>query len=288
MVAALLAVALVQTIDSTPPRRAPRTVAIDERLAADARIRLGDRVVLSSTPGAAGDTVIVSALVRRRADPSEVARADYRVRMHLDELQSLIGYGDRVDRFAVATRDSAATRSAISAIDAAAFGFQAYSSREIAVETSRTFLVVSRFHRAIGVITIVASAIFLLCIMLLKVDERRRDVAALRLMGISARSIVRSVMVEAALVSAIGSLAGVGIGGVASLIINWHYRGVYRTPLAFSIVTPGIVTLAVALSLALGLAAGFLAAQRLVRVPALELLTGRRERRGQAPAATNA
>ena len=45
----------------------------------------------------------------------------------------------------------------------------------------------SRFHRAIGVITIVASAIFLLCIMLLKVDERRRDVAALRLMGISNR-----------------------------------------------------------------------------------------------------
>jgi putative ABC transport system permease protein len=288
MVAALLAVALVQSIDSTPPRRAPRTVAIDERLASDAGIRVGDRIVLSSTPGGTGDTVIVSALVGRRADPSEVARADYRVRMHLDELQSLIGYGDRVDRFAVATRDPAATRSAIATINASAFGFQAYSSREIAVETSRTFLVVSRFHRAIGVITIVASAIFLLCIMLLKVDERRRDVAALRLMGISARSIVRSVMVEAALVAAIGSLAGVGIGWAASLIINWHYRGVYRTPLAFSIITPGIVTLAVALSLALGLVAGFLAAQRLVRVPALELLTGRHERRVRTAAPTNA
>ena len=287
MVAALLAVALVQTIDSTPPRRAPRTVAIDERLAADARIRLGDRVVLSSTPGAAGDTVIVSALVRRRADPSEVARADYRVRMHLDELQSLIGYGDRVDRFAVATRDSAATRSAIDAINAAAFGFQAYSSREIAVETSRTFLVVSRFHRAIGVITIVASAIFLLCIMLLKVDERRRDVAALRLMGISTRSIIRSVMVEAALVAGVGSLAGVGIGWLGSVIINWHYRGVYRTPLAFAVVTPAIVALAVALSLALGLIAGFLAAQRLVRMPPLELLTGRHERRAGASAMSN-
>ena len=288
MVAALLAVTLLQSIDSAPPRHAPRTIAIDERLAADAGIRLGDQIVLSSTPGGVGDTVIVSALVRRRADPSEVARADYRVRMHLDELQSLIGYGDRVDRFAVATRDSAATPSAIRAINAAAFGFQAFASREIAVETSRTFLVVSRFHRAIGVITIVASAIFLLCIMLLKVDERRRDVAALRLIGISARSIVRSVMVEAALVAGVGSLAGVGIGLVASLVINWHYRGVYRTPLAFAVVPPGIVALAVALSLALGLAAGFLAAQRLVHVPALELLTGRRERRVDAAAFPNA
>ncbi len=281
MVAALLAVALLQSIDSAPPRPAPRSVAIDERLAQDAAIHLGDRIVLSSTPGGPGDTVIVSAFVRRRADPSEVARADYRVRMHLDELQSLVGYGDRVDRFAVATRDSASSSSAIGAINAAAFGFQAYSSRAIAVETSRTFLVVSRFHRAIGVITIVASAIFLLCIMLLKVDERRRDVAALRLMGISAPSIVRAVMVEAALVAGAGSVAGVGIGWVASVIINWHYRGVYRTPLAFAIVTPGIVALAVALSLTLGLVAGFAAAQRLVRMPALELLTGRHERRSQ-------
>ena len=136
------------------------------------------------------------------------------------------------------------------------------------METSRTFLVVSRFHRAIGVITIVASAIFLLCIMLLKVDERRRDVAALRLMGISSRSIVRSVMVEAALVAVVGSAVGVGIGWVASQIINWHYRGVYRTPLAFAVVTPGIVVLAVSLSLALGLVAGFVAAQRLVHMSA--------------------
>ena len=88
---------------------------------------------------------LVSALVRRRADPSEVARAEYRVRLHLDELQSLIAYGDRVDRFAIATHGPAATDSAIRRINGAAFGFQAYRSRDIAVETSRTFLVVVGF-----------------------------------------------------------------------------------------------------------------------------------------------
>ncbi len=276
MFVALVAAALLQTIDSMPPRRSPRTVAIDQRLAADAGIPLGGRLILSSTPGGQGDTVIVSAFVERRADPSEVARAEYRVRMHLDELQSLIGYGDRVDRFAVATRGGAAGDSAVRHINNAAFGFQAYRSRDIAVETSQTFLVVRRFHRAIGVITIVASAIFLLCIMLLKVDERRRDVAALRLMGISSRSIVRSVMVEAALVAVIGSGVGVALGWVSSEIINWHYRGVYRTPLAFAVVTPDVVVLAVSLSVLLGLVAGLLAAQRLVRQPPLVLLTRRR------------
>src|SRR4051812_26187153 len=275
MIAALLAAVAFQSIDSVAPHRAPRTVAIDERLAADAHVAVGDRLVLASVPGGPGDTVLVAALVRRRADPSEVARAEYRVRMHLDELQRLVGYGDRVDRFAVATRDPQRTDSALQTINAAAFGFQAYRSRDIAVETSRTFLVVSRFHRAIGVITIVASAIFLLCIMLLKVDERRRDVAALRLLGISARSIVQSVMVEAALVAVVGSGVGVALGWVSSQLINWHYRGVYRTPLSFALVTPSIVMLAVALSLVLGLAAGYAAAQRLVRQAPLDLLTGR-------------
>jgi putative ABC transport system permease protein len=281
---ALIAFLLIQAIDSTPPRAAPRTIAIDERLAADAGLKIGDRVVVASSPGAAGDSVVVGAITRGRADPSEVARSEYRIRMHLDQLQSLAGYGDRVDRFAIGTRTEPGTDSALRAINNVAFGFRAHRSRDIAVETSRTFLVVSRFHRAIGVITIVASAIFLLCIMLLKVDERRRDIAALRLLGISNRSIVRGVMIEAALVAVLGSAMGVALGWVASLIINWHYRGVYRTPLAFAVVTPGIVGLAVTLSVVLGLGAGLLAGRRLVAQPPLDLLTGRHEPR-RAPRA---
>jgi len=267
--AALLVAA--QSIDSLPPRHAPRTVAIDERLAKDAGLRLGDTVVLAATPGAAGDTALVAAFVRRPSDPSEVAKGVYRIRVHLDELQQLVGYGERVERFAVGTRGRAATDSALRGIAAAAFGFRAYASREIAVESSTTFLVVSRFHRAIGVITIVASAVFLLCIMLLKVDERRRDVAALRLIGISRRSIVRGVVLESALIAACGSAAGVVLGSVVSAVVNWHYRRVYRTPLTFSLVTGEIATIAVILSLGLGLAAGYLAAQRLVRRPPLSL-----------------
>jgi putative ABC transport system permease protein len=106
---------------------------------------------------------------------------------------------------------------------------------------------------------------------LLKVEERRRDIAALRLLGISSRSIVRSVIVEAALIATLGSALGVAIGWTASAIVNWHYRGVYRTPLTFSLVTPAIVGFAVVLSLVLGTVAGYLAARRLVGVPPLSL-----------------
>ncbi len=184
--------------------------------------------------------------------------------------KQLGGIGDRVDRFAVAVAPGATDR-ALDAINARSFGFRAHRSRDVAAQSSRTFAVVSRFNRAIGVITIVASAIFLLCIMLLKVEERRRDVAALRLLGISRRTVTAAVVLEASCIALLGSAAGVAFGYVSGAIINWHYRGVYRTPLAFSIVTPQTVAFSVVLSLVLGIGAGFLAARRLTGVPPLSL-----------------
>jgi len=263
-----------------------RTVAVGADLAADAGIAVGDTVVISARPpagvgeeGVPGgradwpvDSVVVSAIVERRADPSEIARNDYRVRLHLDQLERLVGYGNRVDRFAVGTFDSAATEQALRSIEDAAFGFQAHRSRDIAAETSTTFAVVSRFHRAIGVITIVASAVFLLCILLLKVEERRRGMGALRLIGLSRRTVFSTVVIEAAFVSVLGSALGVLVGWAASAAVNAYYQSFYRTPLRFSIVTADIVLFAVLLSLVLGVVAGAVAALRLVRAPPLELI----------------
>ncbi|MEP6992368.1 MAG: FtsX-like permease family protein [bacterium] len=267
----MIAAAVCLVLAIAAPQDSTRRIAIDERLAADAGLHVGDRVMLAAEPGAAGDPAVIGAVVRRSADPAEIARGEYKIRLHLTQLQQLLGYGDRVDRFAIATTSDRVIGEAADRINAEAFGFRAHRSQDIAVQTSATFAVVSRFHRAIGIITIVASAIFLLCIMLLKVDERRRDVAALRLMGISGGTIVRGIVLEAAGIAVFGSILGVGVGIVTSWLVNLHYQGVYRTPLRFSIVTPDIMLGAVALSLVLGLAAGWLAARRLVRTPPLAL-----------------
>ena len=254
----------------------PRTIAIDEAFAAESHLKIGDRVIISSQPGAIRGrdsvaTAIVGAIIRRGADPAEIARGEFRIRMHLDQLQNIAAYGDRVDRFAIASRPSANVDEILDRINRVAFGFRAHRSRDIAVETSRTFQVVSRFHRAIGVITIVASSIFLLCIMVLKVEERRRDIAALRLMGISRATVVRAIVAESALIAILGSALGILLGWAGSLLVNWHYRALYRTPLEFSIITGPVVTLAVILSLILGIGAGMLASLRLARTPPLAL-----------------
>jgi putative ABC transport system permease protein len=271
LAAALAAASLLQ--DSVPPTPL-RTIAVDEAFADAARLAVGDTVSISARPGSeasAGEMVVVGGVYMRSADPSEVARGDYKIRLHLDQLQRISGYGDRVDRFAIATTDSADIPRTLERVNRQAFGFRAYRSKDIAVETSRTFLVVSRFHRAIGVITIVASSVFLLCIMVLKVEERRRDIAALRLMGISRSSVIQSIVIEAGLVAVLGSVLGVLLGWATSLFVNSHYQALYQTPLEFSILTGPIIAFAVSLSLALGVAAGLAASWRLVRTPPLTL-----------------
>lgn len=270
--AASLAAALL--LQDSAPAPQPRTIAIDEAFAEAAHLNIGDRLSISAKPGseaADAETVVVGAIFKRGADPSEVARGDFKVRLHLDHLQQISGYGDRVDRFAIATTGSADVARTIDRINRQAFGFRAYRSRDIAAETSRTFLVVSRFHRAIGVITIVASSMFLLCIMVLKVEERRREIAALRLMGISRSSVVQSIVIEASLVAVLGSALGVLLGWLVSLFVNAHYQALYQTPLQFSIITGPIVIFAVSLSLVLGVMAGLAASLRLVRAPPLTL-----------------
>src|SRR5215472_4850163 len=105
---AALALALLTQVGGPP-----RTIAIDSRLAADAHLRVGDRVVIAGQPGEGlagrGDTVVVSVIVQPGTDPSDVARDDYRVRVHLTELQRLTSAADAVDRFAIRTVGGSAT-----------------------------------------------------------------------------------------------------------------------------------------------------------------------------------
>ncbi|HXI21946.1 MAG TPA: ABC transporter permease, partial [Gemmatimonadales bacterium] len=201
----------------------------------------------------------------------QVARRETHLRMHLADLAGLLGRPDRVDRYGVALAPGVAPDSAAAVLNRTAFGFRAEPSVTVASQSSQTFRVVSRFHRAIAVISVVASAIFLLCIMLLKVEERRRDAAVMRFTGVRRRTIFGALVLEAVLVAAVGSLIGVGLALGASLATNAYYQRFFDTALVFSIVTPGILRFSVLLSLGLGLGAGVVAAWRLVRTSPLVL-----------------
>ncbi|MEO7987705.1 MAG: FtsX-like permease family protein [Gemmatimonadales bacterium] len=246
-------------------------IAVERRLAAQLDLSVGDTIRLGPAADSLDQVAVVAAIYEPRPDPAEISRPLRRIRMHLPDLAALLGTPDRVDRFGIALERGVSPDSAADLLNLGALGYQAFSSRAIASESSQTFRVVSRFHRAIAVISIVASAVFLLCIMLLKVEERRMDTAVMRFVGVRRRTIFVALLLEAALVAAAGSAAGTVLALIAGAVTNAYYRRFFDTALTFSIITPEIVGFSVALSLGLGLLAGAAAAARLVRTKPMVL-----------------
>lgn len=261
---AWLAGLLLGAIAGPLPAQVPG-IAVERRLVRELGLAVGDTVRLGTAPDSMHRLARVVAVYEPRPDPADVTKRERHVRLHLPDLAGLLGAPDRVDRFGLGLLPGASPDSAVAVLQWNAFGYQAYRSDAIASESSQTFLVVSRFHRAIAVITIVASAVFLLCIMLLKVEERRMDAAVMRFVGVRRRTIFGALLLEAALIAVLGSGLGTLLALVAGLATNAYYRRFFDTALTFSLITPGIVTFSVALSLGLGLVAGALAAWRLVR-----------------------
>jgi putative ABC transport system permease protein len=280
VVACLAVTALPQVADgqaaaeeSYPDRSTcpePLELLVERRLAESQDLESGSRLSVAALPDSEGCPAIVAGVYEPEADPSELARDRRRIVLHLPDLADLAGREDEVDRFSVLLKDPGEADAVAARIGALMPGTRALGGTEVAARASTTFEVVRRFHRAIGLITITAGGVFLACIMTLKVQERRSQVAALRLVGISNRTLLSWLMLEAALVSVIGGLLGIGIGRLASSTINAWYQRVYATTLEFSIVTRETVAIGLVLAVVLGLVAGGVGAVRLLQVDALE------------------
>jgi putative ABC transport system permease protein len=246
-------------------------VALERQLAAELGLSVGDTIRIGAAADSVHTLARVAAVYEPRPDPAEIAKRERHVRMHLPDLASLLGMPDRVDRLSIGLNPGISSDSAVRALNGTAFGYRAYATSTIAAESSQTFLVVSRFHRAIALITIVASAVFLLCIMLLKVEERRLDAAVMRFVGVRRRTIFGALLLEAAVIAALGALLGTGLAYLAGAATNAYYGRFFETTLVFSLITPDLVLFSTLLSLALGIVAGALAAWRLVHTPPLVL-----------------
>ena len=244
---------------------------VERRLAEELQLDVGDTVRARALAGEREMRFQVAGVFERPADPNRITLNDYEVRLHLPDLQALLPAGDRVDRFALVLAPGASPDSVARWVEGLAFGTRAYTSTDLADESSATFRVISRFHRAIGIVTTLASGIFLLCVMIIRVDERRRDMGLLRLMGFSRGTVFRTVVSETVLIATVGTVAGAALGTLIAAGVNAYYMRFYDTTLRFALVTPRIVLLAALLGLVLGVSAGVLAALRVVRVPPQQL-----------------
>ena len=246
------------------------SVALSEQAARRLGVRAGDLLEVAAQPTGPWQRARVAQVYRPVRYPTEVGRTAIDLRLHVPDLQTLLGRGDQVESIVVRLREPADAPAVVARLNAAGLGFRAYTSADLAAQSSSTFEVIRRFHRAIGLVTILASSVFLIAIMTLKGEEMRKAVGVMGLIGISSRTIAGTILIIAMSVALLGSILGIGFGYVLSLAITVYYRRFFDTDLVFSRITLPLLGTAVALSLALGIAAGALMAWRLLWRPALD------------------
>ena len=212
------------------------------------------------------------------ADPMRLAARRYESRLHLPDLLSLTS--DPSDPSA--TESVTAINVALTDPgDADAFARDVSSRIPIPQITARpaqggegsatVFVVLDRFHFAIAIVTMVASTVFLLALMLMLVEERRGTVGILRLIGLRKNRILLQVFAEGLLIAAAGAIFGILFAAALQGAVNAFFQWKYDTSLIFVRITPQIALRCVLLAVPLGVVASVISSWTLLRSNVLEL-----------------
>lgn len=251
---------------------------LSRQLAEAHGLRVGDVVRLS--PDRAGEGARefrLAGIYEPTPDPLRFAQQRFEARLHLPDLIDLAA--DPADPGASETV-SAINVDLIDPGDADAFardvaarlpGTVARPTRAPTERTS-TFVVLEQFHFAIAIVTVVGSAIFLLALMVMLVDERREVIGILRLIGFTRARLLAQVFVEGALIAAAGAAAGILFALATEGLFNRFFQWRYDTALVFLRITPEVAAQSLLLALPLGILASVIASWSMLRKRLLELI----------------
>ena len=278
----LLAVALVGAAATTSSEAqeavSPPSVLISRQLAESHGLRIGEVIQLSADRSAGhAKSFRIAGIYEPTPDPLRFAQRRLEVRLHLPDLLAVsadpsdTAAADSITSINVALQDRS---------DAPAFSrdvgarLPTIAARPTNTPDDRTttFVVVERFHLAIAIVTIVGSAIFLLALMAITVEERRGTVGTLRLLGFTRQRILIQVLVEGALVATAGAVAGILFAFLMQDLFNRFFQWRYDTTLVFLRVTPAVVWRSLAMSVPLGIVASLIASWTLLRQQVLALV----------------
>ena len=255
------------------------TVLVTRQLATAEGLKVGDTVALAAkADGSAARRFRVAGIYEPVPDPMRLAVKRLEARLHLPDLLALTANpSDPLSTESVTAINVALTDPA----GAAAFARDVAASIPIpeltarpaqgGEGTARLFMVLDRFHFSIAVVTVIASTVFLLALMVMLVDERRESVGILRLIGLRKGRILLQIFAEGLLIAVAGALFGIVFATALQGAVNVFFQWRYDTALVFVRITPQIALRCVLLSVPLGVLASLVSSWTLLRSNVLDL-----------------
>lgn len=273
--------AAVAVLASAAPADQPSAtipdILVSRQLMEGQGLRVGDQVTLATDSKGGNPHVFrVAGQYEPTPDPMRLGAARLEVQMHLPDVIDLTANpanpldAETVDavnvRLADSTRPNDTARRLMTALPGAFVSPIGQDSRRAA-----PFVVLERFHLAIAIVTVIASSVFLLALMLMLVEERRSTVAILRLIGFRRARILQHVLAEGVVIALAGAVFGIILSTLMEGGINRFFQWRYDTALVFVRITPGVAMRSIGVSVPLGIAAIFASSWSLLRSEALSL-----------------
>jgi len=253
-------------------------VLLSRQLIERQHLHVGDAVRLSADPsGSRSRTFRILGVYEPTPDPMRFAQPALEARLHLPDFLALTdnssdpGGADTVSSINVALVNPSESEAFARDVAARLPGTVAKPTSAPNQRTS-TFVVIERFHLAIAIVTMIGSAVFLLALMMMLVDERRDVVGTLRLIGLTRRRILMQVLAEGSFIAAVGTVFGVCFALLMQGAFNRFFQWRYDTALVFLRITPAVAAQSILLALPLGIGASVIASWGLLRRHPLALI----------------
>lgn len=268
--------AALSAILASQPAPLPE-VLVSRQLMEAQHLQVGDTLRLSSAASGVDPHVYrIVGEYEPTPDPMRLGAARLEVRMHLPDLLAVEANpqnpldGETVDAINVSVTNEGAGSDVARRVSGAIPGTAAQRTSDDQ-RRAAPFVVLERFHLAIAIVTVLASSVFLLALMLMLVDERRATVGVLRLIGFRRGRILQHVLAEGVVIAITGAVFGIllsiGMEGGINRFFQWRYD----TTLVFVRITPSVALRSIAIAVPLGVTAIFASSWSLLRAEVFAL-----------------
>ena len=238
-------------------------------------LAVGDIVTLAaSNDGERANRFRIVGQYEPTPDPMRLGAERLEVRLHLPQLLDMVADtskpidAESVDAINVALSEPGQTGDVSRRLTSAVPGAIARGAGSDS-QRAAPFVVLEQFHFAIAIVTVLASSVFLLALMLMLMEERRATVGVLRLIGFQRRRILQHVLAEGVAIAVAGAAFGVLLSSAMQGGINAFFQWKYDTTLLFVRVTPRVVLQSIAIAVPLGIGAIAASSWTLLRSDAL-------------------